>query len=305
MISNEDTATNVLRPTRWDDYIGQERIKHQLQVRAQAAMARQMPVDHFLFDGPPGAGKTTLAQVLANFVGDDFESYARPVTPRTLANVVKYHQGVVLLDEIHRYTKGDQHNLLTLIEDGYMELPNGRRYETEWLTVIGATTEPHLLIQPLRERFLPLRWDPYTDHEMTLIVLGMAERLHTELPEEAAADLAAASMGVPRQAGHLVKAYADLTLANGTHPSVDEVLSFLQIDRDGLTKQHVTYLTTLRDLGCVKGEKTLATVLQVEPRELRHIETVLVKRGYLVYGDAGRELTRSGMKRSRGVSMPT
>lgn len=301
----EDAPTNALRPTEWDDYIGQERIKHQLQVRAQASIAREEPLDHFLFDGPPGAGKTTLAQILANYVGDEFESYARPVTPRTLANVVRYHQGVVLLDEIHRYTKNDQHNLLTLVEDGYMELPNGRRFQTDWLVIVGATTEPHLLITPLRDRFLPLRWDPYTEQEMTLIVLGMADRLNTDLPEQAAAQLAAASMGVPRQAGHLVKAYADLALANGRSPSVDEVLTFLRIDRDGLTEQHVTYLTTLREMGCVKGEKTLATVLQVEPRELRHIETVLVKRGFLMYGDAGRELTRSGMKRSQGNLMST
>jgi holliday junction DNA helicase RuvB len=292
-----DEGNSSIRPGSWDDYIGQERIKRELQVRAKAAAIRSTPLDHMLFDGPPGAGKTSLAAVVAKYMGDEFESLVMPVTINTLASMVRYHQGVLLLDEVHRLSKGDQHSLLTLIEDGYIQTARGRRIDADWLTVIAATTERRLIIPPLRDRFVRIQWDTYNLEELQQIAEGIGDRLNIPLPPGVSLELARACGGVPRQAAHLVKAYADLTLANGEHPDVQEVLDLLRIEPDGLTEEHMRYLTTLRDLGCQKGERTLATVLSLDPKDLQLIETVLAKRGYIEYGDAGRELTRQGLRR--------
>jgi Holliday junction DNA helicase RuvB len=282
-------------------------MKAQLEVSILAAVRDDRPLDHILLCGHPGAGKSTLAAIVAARWDEPLMEVTCPITPAALTNIVRSFSGVLLLDEIHRFPKREQEALYTLLRDGYLQDHRGKRTEAMWLCVIGATTNPELVNVPLMERF-PLRptFDDYTDEQMTRIVQGMAGRLGIEnLDPEIATAFGKACAGTPRRAEGILAAYRDLPAKLGRNPTLEEALHQADTSSDGLTLTHVRYIEALDALGGVKGIKTLARLMRLPAQAVEHLERDLLLKGYLELGDRGRELTPKGMARARGLEDET
>ncbi len=292
-----------LRPETLDDFIGQQRLVGHLRVRIRSALGAVRPMDHALFVAPPGAGKTSLATVIAAELGEHMVAVARPIGARELLDVLyELGQGVLFLDEIHRFSTAQQENLLPLLEGGYLEAKWGREH-FEWLTVLAATTEPQGVIAPLRDRF-PIRpdtgseFDPYTDVEMAEIVAVMGSRVGITLAPDDVMALGTAAGGTPRNARSLILAARDLTASQGGEPpTAAEVLEFCQVDSDGLTRAHNTYLRRLYEMGGQAGLDPISTRLRLHPSAVRDIERLLLDRQLIGLEPRGRVLTRAGRDR--------
>lgn len=292
---------DALRPRNFDEYIGQPVLKNRLVVAVQSALARNQPLGHVLLFGPPGTGKTSLAEVITQRLGQPMVVMTRPGTEKDLlAALYQLEQGVLFIDEIHRWPRASQECLLTLLEDGYVDTKWGQE-DFPNVTVIAATTEREKVIAPVRDRF-PIRpeWEPYTDNEMALIVKGIAHRADMELPDDMAMAFGRAGGGVPRNARSLVLAARDLYCALNTVPTIEEVLAFCQIGADGLTKPHMDYLRYLADLGGQAGLTTMAARLRMHVAAVTDIERLLVDRRLIGYEPAGRTLTVGGRRRLDG-----
>jgi len=294
-------AGDPVRATTWNDYIGQPKLKKRLDVHIRAALAENRPLEHVLLTGPPGMGKTTIANIIAARLGDPFHVLSMPMKPAALASFfmeIEEEGGVVFMDEVHRASKSHQEDLLTLLEDGYLSNSSGRRIEAPWLTVIGATTEPENVLPPLYSRFpIVPRVEEYTLDEMERIITGMAAKLKVDLEEEAGA-LARAAGGVPRAARQLVLAARALAITtqqdNGVAPTAAGVLAFCEIDPSGLTQNHLLYIDCLRKLGGKAGLAVIATMMRLHESVVRELERLLIGRELLTYGEKGRELTTKG-----------
>jgi len=282
------------RPETWDEYVGQVNMKTRLQIRIDAARKTGKALDHVLLCGPPGMGKTTIANLIADKMVVDLYSTIMPINPRMLQRLVMSHHGVLFLDEIHRAPVKQQEELLPLLEDGYLMRPNGQKIYSTYLTIIGATTEPEGLIKPLYDRFKirPL-FESYTPEEMMEMVTGMAARVGVSLSEEILAGIARASVGVPRNARSLVDSAAAL-IHIGREPSVDDVLELAGITSDGLSEQHVEYLKALDVLGGRAGLAILSTMLRLHPKVINDLERVLVTKQLIEFTTGGREMTGPG-----------
>lgn len=290
------TQEDFLRPGQWDEYVGQAALKERLSIHIESAIARVARLEHILLIGPPGCGKTSLARVVANAVGSHFLSLKCPIQQRLLIQTVRSFRGVLFLDEIHLMPKAQQHDLLLLIEDGYLQLPSGQRIETDnWLSVIGATTEPKELIAPLLERF-PVQppFDEYTEEDMATIVIQMGKRSGITLPEDMALELGRAAGGVPRAAGSLVIMTRDLAIRLKELPTVTQVLDASRVTSNGLSENHLRYLRVLADMGGVAGLEPLGNHLRLPKAILMNLERLLVKQNLIIYTKQGRELTSAG-----------
>jgi Holliday junction DNA helicase RuvB len=285
-----------LRPSCWEDYVGQEALKERLLIHIESAITRVARLDHILLIGPPGCGKTSLARVVAETAGSHFMSLKCPVEQKVLTQTVRTFRGVLFLDEIHLMPKGQQHDLLLLIEDGYLQLPSGQKIDTDnLLTVISATTEPDKIIAPLLERY-PVQpsFDEYTDEEMATIVRQMGLRGCIEIPDDMALALGRAAGGTPRAAGSLVVMTRDLSIRMGTMPTVEQVLDSCRISSTGLTENHMRYLKVLADMGGVAGIEPIANHLRLPKSILMNLERLMVKQTLITYTKQGRELTSAG-----------
>jgi holliday junction DNA helicase RuvB len=290
---------DTLRALSFDEYVGQEPLKRRLAVHIQAAVADQRMLDHVLLAGPPGYGKTSVAQIIARDLGDPFACLTMPVKPVALASLLRqWGGGILLLDEIHRASASQQEDLLNLLQDGYLQTPSGRRVEVQHLTIIGATTEPDKIIAPLYDRF-PIKptFVDYSDDEMADIVMGMADKVGLELDPAYALALGQASGGIPRNARQLVLATRDLYISTGRDPIIADVLELCGTESDGLSAGHVEYLRHLADLGGHAGLQILATMLRLHPSIVCELERLLVKRQLVMYSSVGRELTELGFRR--------
>ena len=290
-----------LRPDDWDQFIGQEKVKNELDIRIEAARVDNRPLPHVLLATNPGYGKTTLAQLIATKLTDPFHSFVSPVQPRRLAAFFQseWDGGVLFLDEIHRFSKADQENLLSLLEDGFFQLSDGRRIPVDWLTVIGATTEPHAVIPPLYDRFkVRPQFEDYDDAEMTLVVRGLAQRIGVSLNDDYCVALGRGSGGVPRIAQNLVLAARDLHQANADF-SIKSILDLAGMDPDGLSNQHIEYLKLLAELGGQAGLSPISNMLRLHPSIVQNLEILLQKRNLILFGDRGRQLTQLGFKKVR------
>lgn len=286
-----EVPTKAIRPRTWDDYIGQDAMRERLRLHANAALSDNRRMDHVLLIGPPGAGKTTLAEVIAHSMRTAFKSYVWPLDFDVLQQVVGQFTGVVLFDEIHRGGMNKQEKLLPLIEDDYLQLPNGVRLSAgNRITFIGATTEPDKVIAPLYDRF-PIKpaFDDYTDEEMALIVKRMAKILNADATPEMLIALGRATGGVPRNAESFVVTLRDMQ-TQGLHPTADSVLRMCRVTPEGLTVDHIEYLATLKAMGGTAGLRTLATHLRLPEPFVRELERLLVKQGKVQYGERGRVL---------------
>lgn len=284
---------DLLRVDSWDGYVGQERIKARLRTHIDAATADDRMPDHMLFEAPPGYGKTSLAIILAAEMYAEPRVLKMPITMKAMSRMLaEWDGGVLILDEVHRGTRKEQEDLLPLVEEFYVALPNGRRtYCSSDTTIVGTTTEPDKVIAPLRDRFpIRPRFVDYADAEMASIVMGMGAKIGVKFTTGQARALGAACAGTPRQARGLVLAARDLRSTN-----VARILDMCEIDREGLTSEHLDYLRIVDNAGGTGvGLTTISTLMQLPAATIRDLERLLLKRGLLTLKKTGRALTDAG-----------
>jgi Holliday junction DNA helicase RuvB len=284
------------RPADWDSYIGQTKLKRRLHLHLQSCLDRMERPDHILLVGPPGCGKTSLADLIAEEACMPLEHLFMPVKRTSLQRLVRFHSGIVFLDEIHAMAPRDQEMLLPLLEDGYIQLESGMRVENHDLTIVAATTEPEKLLAPLYDRFpIKPQFEEYTDEEMGLIIMGMAAKEDLELDKGQAVRLGRATGGVPRLARMIVRAMIDLNTTK-----VTDILKLLELTEDGLTSQHSQYLTVLYSAGGTSGLDMLSAHLRLPKTTLVDLERLLVKRNLIEYTPRGRTLTGKAVQQLKG-----
>ena len=303
----------ALRPKTLDEFVGQKAARENLRVFIDAAKGRVDALDHVLFFGPPGLGKTTLAQIVARELGVGFRATSGPVIAKSgdlAALLTNLEDGDVLfIDEIHRLNPAVEEVLYPAMEDRALDLmigegPSARsvRIDLPRFTLIGATTRQGLLTTPLRDRFgIPVRLNFYTVEELEQVVRRAARLLGVELADDGAHEIARRSRGTPRIAGRLLRRVRDFAHASGAYridtEVADKALSRLEIDALGLDAMDRRYLTMIADLygGGPVGVETLAAGLS-EPRDTIEdvIEPFLIQLGLIARTARGRCLNGRG-----------
>lgn len=295
----------ALRPADWDSYIGQDKVKSRLKMQIRGARSRDQALGHILLTGGAGTGKTSLSSLIAEEMGMDFRSLM--VTPslkiaainQAILDWESEDGGTLLLDEIHNFSRKDQHYLYSVLEDHTISLDSGRSVPIDTpLTIIGATTDPGQLSKALYDRFdFKHRLDFYSDEEMANIVEAMALKAKVRLNRGECLRLGKASAGTPRQARVLVYAARDLPNAD-----IDEILEMTGITPEGLTEDHVDYLQSLNDLGGQSGIENIVNH-SGRPREiLIEVEKLLVQRNFVELQRRGRVLMMPGLKVIRTIN---
>jgi Holliday junction DNA helicase RuvB len=305
-----DEAEQSLRPQYLREFIGQEQARSNLKVFIEAAKSRGDALDHVLFAGPPGLGKTTLAQIMARELGVGFRSTSGPVIAKAgdlaalLTNLEE--RDVLFIDEIHRLNPAVEEILYPAMEDYQLDLIIGEgpaarsvKIDLAKFTLIGATTRSGLLTTPLRDRFgIPIRLNFYTHAELTSIVTRGAGVLHMSLSPDGATEIARRSRGTPRIAGRLLRRVRDFAAVEGavtvTAAVADRALTQLEVDSEGLDALDRRYL------GCMArnyeggpvGIETLSAALS-EPRDALEeiVEPYLLQQGFISRTPRGRVLT--------------
>ncbi len=305
----------ALRPKTLAEFIGQEAARDNLRVFIEAAKRRGEAMDHVLFFGPPGLGKTTLAQIVAKEMGVGFRSTSGPVIAKSgdlAALLTNLEEGDVLfIDEIHRLSPVVEEILYPAMEDRALDImigegPSARsvRIDLPAFTLVGATTRQGLLTTPLRDRFgIPVRLNFYTHDELELVVRRAARLLDLEISPDGAQEIARRARGTPRVAGRLLRRVRDFANVAGdalvTAKSADAALTRLEIDALGLDAMDRRYLFMIADIykGGPVGVETLAAGLS-EPRDTIEevIEPYLIQLGLIARTARGRALNDRGWK---------
>jgi Holliday junction DNA helicase RuvB len=312
---DEDGAEASLRPQRLSEFIGQEQARKNLGVFIAAARGRQEALDHVLFVGPPGLGKTTLAQILARELGVGFRATSGPVIAKSgdlaalLTNLEE--RDVLFIDEIHRLNPAVEEILYPAMEDFQLDLiigagPAARsvKLDLNKFTLIGATTRAGLLTNPLRDRFgIPVRLNFYAEAELELIVNRGARVLGIGVTADGSNEIARRARGTPRIAGRLLRRVRDFASVAGAtaidRAVADKALAALEVDIAGLDAMDRRYLTTIVEHygGGPVGVETLAAALS-EPRDAIEdiIEPYLIQCGLLQRTPRGRLVTGHGFR---------
>jgi holliday junction DNA helicase RuvB len=305
----------ALRPKTLDEFVGQKAARENLRVFISAAKARNDALDHVLFFGPPGLGKTTLAQIIARELGVGFRATSGPVIAKSgdlAALLTNLEDGDVLfIDEIHRLAPAVEEILYPAMEDRALDLmigegPSARsvRIDLPKFTLVGATTRQGLLTTPLRDRFgIPVRLHFYTVDELEKVVTRAAALLDLDIAPDGAAEVAKRSRGTPRIAGRLLRRVRDFANVAGdltvTRKVADAALTRLEVDGMGLDAMDRRYLTMIADIykGGPVGVETLAAGLS-EPRDTIEevIEPYLIQLGLVARTARGRCLNAGGWK---------
>jgi Holliday junction DNA helicase RuvB len=299
-----------LRPRRLDDYIGQDRVRENLQVSIAAARQRGEALDHVLLYGPPGLGKTTLATVIANELGVAIRTTAGPVIekPGDLAGILSNLQKreVLFIDEIHRMAPAIEEILYPAMEDFELDIVIGQgpgarsvKVPIERFTLVGATTRTGLLTSPLRSRFgIVHRLDFYTPADIEEIVKRSARILGVEMTEEAAAEIGRRSRGTPRIANRLLRRVRDYAQVKSdgrvTRDIARKAMDLLEVDEHGLDEVDRRLLRTIIEKfsGGPVGLKSLSAALAEEPDALEDIhEPFLIQLGFIERTKSGRVAT--------------
>ena len=311
----ENREEGALRPLSLDEFIGQKPLCENLRVFIQAARSRSDALDHVLLFGPPGLGKTTLAQIIARELGVGFRATSGPVIAKAgdLAAILTNLEAhdVLFIDEIHRLNPAIEEILYPAMEDRKLDLiigegPAARSVQIDLapFTLIGATTRSGLLSNPLRDRFgIPLRLEFYTADELTFIVTRTAKLLGIPLTDEGAWEIARRSRGTPRIAGRLTRRVRDFAQADKAksvcRKEVDSALKRLDVDSAGLDSMDRRYLTCIAENygGGPVGVETLAAALS-EQRDMIEdvIEPYLIQQGLVQRTPRGRALSVKGFE---------
>lgn len=296
-----DSNDTTVKARTWDEFIGQRALKLRLGTHIRASIAEERPLEHILLTGPPGSGKTTLAELIAQGTGDPLRAVTMPIDRKALIEILMdFTGGILFLDEIHAMAKKDQEMLLPVLGRGVYVNTRGDEFEIPWLTVIGATTERDKVITPLLERFiLRPEVEAYTDTEMGWIVQGMAIKARVNMDPSMARELGAASGGIPRNAKQFVFAARALAATTEDEVTATDVLALCVVDPDGLSELHNRYLALLDSQGGRAGSRTIEGLLQIQPIYARELERLLIGKGFITYTPSGRVLTRSGTLRAR------
>ncbi|OYV36583.1 MAG: Holliday junction branch migration DNA helicase RuvB [Acidocella sp. 20-61-6] len=321
-LGSEDVEQNALRPQSLADFTGQQASRENLKIFVAAAQSRGEALDHVLLHGPPGLGKTTLAQIVARELGVGFRATSGPVIQKSgdLAAILTNlnPRDVLFIDEIHRLQPAIEEILYPAMEDFQLDLiigegPGARtvRIDLPPFTLVGATTRAGLLATPLRDRFgIPLRLVFYTPEELARIVARMGEKLGMTLTADGAAEIARRARGTPRIAGRLTRRIRDFAAVAGetivNKRIADAALQRLDVDAAGLDAMDIRYLRRLAEhhAGGPVGVETLAAAL-AEARDTLEdvVEPYLIQEGFLLRTSRGRMLGDAGW-RHLGMAPP-
>lgn len=304
-------------PQSWDDYVGQEPMKLQLQIAIRSAQARGAALDHILLgSGMPGVGKTRMARLLAVVMDVDIIELVPPFNLHTLVAALEQlcDGDICFIDEIHllMMKRRGGEMLLKILEDKVAYMPDGDVIELNDITIIGATTEKDLLPEPVLDRFkLKPYFQPYSHLELAKICIDFAIKhdVLDQLDNDLAHAIADACRNTPRIIEELVLAVRDLWFAYRRTPTAEEVLSFLEIEPDGLTRTHIHYLTAMRQYyrreakdgagyEYIAGESVMMSILRESKQGIGRIERFLTERGLIDRTPRGRKLTDRGIARA-------
>jgi Holliday junction DNA helicase RuvB len=319
---DDDPADANLRPQRLAEFIGQQQARANLSVFIEAAKTRKEALDHVLLVGPPGLGKTTLAQIVARELGVSFRATSGPVIAKAgdlaalLTNLED--RDVLFIDEIHRLNPAIEEVLYPAMEDYQLDLIIGEgpaarsvKIELAKFTLVGATTRSGLLTTPLRDRFgIPVRLGFYEVNELETIVERGARVLSIGINKEGAREIAKRARGTPRIAGRLLKRVRDFAAVDKVFTidakAADRALSQLEVDGAGLDAMDRRYLRIISDhySGGPVGIETISAALS-EPRDALEdiIEPFLIQRGFIQRTPRGRMMTSHAYKHL-GLSEP-
>ena len=311
----EDTAETSLRPLQLSEFIGQEQARKNLAIFIDAARARKEALDHVLFVGPPGLGKTTLAHIVARELGVNFRSTSGPVIAKAgdlaalLTNLEE--RDVLFIDEIHRLNPSVEEVLYPAMEDFQLDLIIGEgpaarsvKIDLAKFTLVGATTRAGLLTNPLRDRFgIPIRLNFYTEAELELIVTRGARVLGIGMGKDGAQEIARRARGTPRVAGRLLRRVRDFAHSEGAstvdRKVADRALLALEVDAEGLDAMDRRYLDLIAKNygGGPVGIETISAALS-EPRDAIEdiVEPFLLQKGFIQRTPRGRLLTGHAFK---------
>ncbi len=314
-LEDDDRIEASLRPRRIDDFIGQEKLKENLKVFVEAARARGEALDHVLFYGPPGLGKTTMAHIISNELGSQIRTTSGPVIERAgdLAAILTNleERDVLFIDEIHRLASAIEEILYPAMEDYHIDImigqgPSARsvRLDIPKFTLIGATTRAGLLTSPLRDRFgVILRFDFYSPKDIMTIVTRSSSILGIETAPDGAAEIASRSRGTPRVANRLLRRVRDFAQVKAggviTLEVAREALAMLEIDSKGFDKMDRRILLTVIDkfAGGPVGIESLAAALQEEKDAIEDLyEPYLIQEGFINRTPRGRVATALAYK---------
>ena len=311
-----------LRPKKLIEFIGQPQVQKNLSTFILAASSRQEAMDHALLFGPPGLGKTTLAQIISNELGVGFRSTSGPIINKAgdLAALLTNLQpkDVLFIDEIHRLAPNIEEILYPAMEDLQLDLiigegPSARTIKIDLppFTLVGATTRSGLLTTPLRDRFgIQIRMEFYNSNDLVKILLKLAEKLNVNLDEGGAYEIAKRSRGTPRVAGRLLRRVRDILSVSSLkvidNKFADRALSQLDVDKSGLDAVDRKYLNVIIEKyqGGPVGLDTLSAILSEQKDMIEEvIEPYLLQRGLIQRSSRGRIVSASGW-RHLGLTPP-